>query len=115
MALQLSAGLRAPFWVWMQLPSVRAIIASLRYDSVNGCVQPLRTGPYGTWQVYEPGFEYYNDERATPSNKIWLMPDEHMSNSRRWTVSKKLEGKIALITGGSRGIGAAVAKQTLSI
>src|SRR4249919_3707946 len=27
------------------------------------------------------------------------------------TVSKKLEGKIALITGGSRGIGAAIAKR----
>src|ERR1700685_489690 len=45
------------------------------------------------------------------SNEIWLMPDEHMSNSRRWTMSKKLEGKIALITGGSRGIGAAIAKR----
>src|SRR6202050_2274807 len=45
------------------------------------------------------------------SNKIWLMPDEHMSNSRRWTMSKKLEGKIALVTGGSRGIGAAIAKR----
>src|SRR5580658_8917049 len=39
------------------------------------------------------------------------MPDEHMSNSRRWTMSKKLEGKIALVTGGSRGIGAAIAKR----
>src|SRR6202051_3206940 len=39
------------------------------------------------------------------------MPDEHMSDSRRWTMSKKLEGKIALITGGSRGIGAAIAKR----
>src|SRR6202795_848813 len=45
------------------------------------------------------------------SNKIWLMPDEHMSNSRRSIMSKKLEGKIALVTGGSRGIGAAVAKR----
>src|SRR3984885_8647134 len=45
------------------------------------------------------------------SNKISLMPDEHMSTSRRWTMSKKLEGKIALITGGSRGIGAAIAKR----
>src|SRR6185295_1234831 len=45
------------------------------------------------------------------SNEIWLMPDEHMSNSRRWIMSKKLEGKIALVTGGSRGIGAAVAKR----
>src|SRR5258708_12578182 len=39
------------------------------------------------------------------------MHDEHMSNLRRWTMSKKLEGKIALITGGSRGIGAAIAKR----
>src|SRR6202051_1519429 len=45
------------------------------------------------------------------SNRIWLMPDEDMSNSRRWTMSNKLEGKIALVTGGSRGIGAAIAKR----
>src|SRR6202051_1431588 len=31
--------------------------------------------------------------------------------NRRTTMSKKLEGKIALITGGSRGIGAAIAKR----
>src|SRR5436853_5639713 len=30
---------------------------------------------------------------------------------RRKTMSRKLEGKIALITGGSRGIGAAIAKR----
>src|SRR6202047_3782866 len=40
-----------------------------------------------------------------------LMPDEHTSTSRRSHMSKKLEGKIALITGGSRGIGAAIAKR----
>src|ERR1700723_55606 len=39
------------------------------------------------------------------------MPDEHMSNSRRWIMSKKLEGKTALVTCGSRGIGAAIAKR----
>src|SRR3982074_2205010 len=39
------------------------------------------------------------------------MPDEHTSSSRRRIMSKKLEGKIALITGGSRGIGAAIAKR----
>src|SRR6201998_1362841 len=39
------------------------------------------------------------------------MPDEHTSSLRRRTMSKKLEGKIALITGGSRGIGAAIAKR----
>src|SRR6202040_2417760 len=32
-------------------------------------------------------------------------------NTRRKTMSKKLEGKTALITGGSRGIGAAIAKR----
>jgi 3-oxoacyl-[acyl-carrier protein] reductase len=39
------------------------------------------------------------------------MPDEHTCSLRRKTMSKKLEGKIALITGGSRGIGAAIAKR----
>src|ERR1700688_639138 len=45
------------------------------------------------------------------SNKFWLMPDEHMVNSRRGTMSKKLEGKVAVITGGSRGLAAAIAKR----
>src|SRR5258705_10878799 len=36
---------------------------------------------------------------------------ERDSRSRRKTMSKNLEGKIALITGGSRGIGAAIAKR----
>src|ERR1700684_1422958 len=39
------------------------------------------------------------------------MPDEHTSSSRRRIMNRKLEGKIALITGGSRGIGAAIAKR----
>jgi 3-oxoacyl-ACP reductase-like protein len=33
------------------------------------------------------------------------------STDRRKTMSKKLEGEIALRTGGSRGIGAAIAKR----
>src|SRR5258708_2135985 len=36
---------------------------------------------------------------------------ERDRSNRRKTMSKKLEGKIALITGGSRGIGAAIAKR----
>src|SRR5277367_57727 len=34
-----------------------------------------------------------------------------MSTSRRRHMSKNLEGKVALVTGGSRGIGAAIAKR----
>src|ERR1700730_13416310 len=45
------------------------------------------------------------------SIKFGIMPDKHMSSSRRTTMSKKLEGKIAFVTGGSRGIGAAIAKR----
>src|SRR5580765_279808 len=38
-------------------------------------------------------------------------PKSEIKRNRRKTMSKKLEGKIALITGGSRGIGAAIAKR----
>src|SRR5258708_2233796 len=37
--------------------------------------------------------------------------EERDSRSRRKTMTKKLDGKIALVTGGSRGIGAAIAKR----
>jgi 3-oxoacyl-[acyl-carrier protein] reductase len=40
----------------------------------------------------------------------WIVKHRDQKN-RRKTLSKKLEGKIALITGGSRGIGAAIAKR----
>jgi 3-oxoacyl-[acyl-carrier protein] reductase len=36
---------------------------------------------------------------------------ERDSGNRRKSMTKKLEGKIALVTGGSRGIGAAIAKR----
>src|SRR5258706_4284354 len=39
----------------------------------------------------------------------WNEPTTYIK--RRTTMTKKLEGKIALITGGSRGIGAAIAKR----
>src|SRR6201990_411858 len=38
-------------------------------------------------------------------------PRSEIKRNRRKTMPKKLEGKIALITGGSRGIGAAIAKR----
>src|ERR1044071_368208 len=38
-------------------------------------------------------------------------PESEISKNRRTTMLSKLEGKIALITGGSRGIGAAIAKR----
>src|SRR5260370_19472851 len=36
---------------------------------------------------------------------------ERDRSDRRKTMTKKLEGKIALVTGGSRGIGAAIARR----
>src|SRR6476659_5035476 len=35
----------------------------------------------------------------------------NLERNRRQTMNRKLEGKVALITGGSRGIGAAIAKR----
>src|SRR5260370_24632704 len=43
--------------------------------------------------------------------RFGLIPGKHTSSNRRKTMSKKLEGKTALITGGSRGIGAAIVKR----
>src|SRR6185295_13720230 len=45
-----------------------------------------------------------------PTSAIGL-PKSEIKRNRRKTMSKKLDGKIALITGGSRGIGAAIAKR----
>src|SRR3989440_12344240 len=45
-----------------------------------------------------------------PTSAIGSTKSE-IKRNRRKTMSKKLEGKVALITGGSRGIGAAIAKR----
>src|SRR5437660_3727114 len=47
---------------------------------------------------------------CSPYIRDWI-GKERDQRSRRKTMSKKLEGKTALITGGSRGIGAAIAKR----
>jgi 3-oxoacyl-[acyl-carrier protein] reductase len=47
-------------------------------------------------------------QRASQSQQ---QEKERDSRNRRKTMTKKLEGKIALVTGGSRGIGAAIAKR----
>src|SRR5258708_39607106 len=47
-----------------------------------------------------------SNEAVNLSNKR-----ERDSRSRRKTMTKKLDGKIALVTGGARGIGAAIAKR----
>jgi len=47
---------------------------------------------------------------CAPYIRDWI-GKERDERKRRKTMSKKLEGKIALITGGSRGIGAAIAKR----
>src|ERR1700680_1988489 len=54
-------------------------------------------------------------KRGTPTSNgavdVSNKGKERDRKNRRKTMSKKLEGKIALITGGSRGIGAAIAKR----
>lgn len=40
----------------------------LRYDPTKGWVNPFRTGSDGTWQVYEPGFYYYDSSEASGDN-----------------------------------------------
>src|ERR1700674_5308741 len=54
-------------------------------------------------------------KRGTPTSNgavdVSNKGKERDPRNRRKTMSKKLEGKIALITGGSRGIGAAIAKR----
>src|SRR5712672_2441917 len=50
---------------------------------------------------------------CSPYIRDWIGKEREERN-RRKTVSKNLEGKVALITGGSRGIGAAIAKRLAS-
>jgi 3-oxoacyl-[acyl-carrier protein] reductase len=47
---------------------------------------------------------------CVPYTRDWIGKERDYRN-RRTTMAKKLEGKIALVTGGSRGIGAAIAKR----
>src|SRR5260370_6684251 len=46
-----------------------------------------------------------------PGSECQQQRKEQDRGNRRKTMTEKLEGKIALVTGGSRGIGAAIAKR----
>src|SRR6201988_1747946 len=60
---------------------------------------------------WEPVNEKASVSFTVPPTSAIGSPKSEIKRNRRKTMSKKLEGKIALITGGSRGIGAAIAKR----
>jgi 3-oxoacyl-ACP reductase-like protein len=53
---------------------------------------------------------HFSTARPTYETGSAKSPNEGMEE-KPMSMSKKLEGKVALITGGSRGIGAAIAKR----
>src|SRR5271170_2010365 len=79
---QNNEGVAIPF----PLPCLQSIGPSLSKYAANTAL------PHPTWQPISEA-------------------RERDSTNRRKTMTKKLDGKIALVTGGSRGIGAAIAKR----
>src|SRR6478752_2062168 len=60
---------------------------------------------------WEPVNEKASVSFTVPPTSAIGSPKSEIKRNRRKTMSKKLEGKVALITGGSRGIGAAIARR----
>src|ERR1700676_5612921 len=63
------------------------------------------------WRVFASSGLGKNEAPRFSTARLTYATGSAKSESKGKTVSKNLEGKVALITGGSRGIGAAIAKR----
>src|SRR6266850_7955192 len=83
--------------------------AGLRSRSCRGWMASASPNYVAPYLDARSGRESPDPRRPSTCTYVHIITESKRSEEK--TMSKKLEGKIALITGGSRGIGAAIAKR----
>src|SRR6202041_185150 len=90
---------------------VGASYASPRADATSMAATSQMLQARDTAKIQRTGCGAGSSSTTARAASNRRLAQSDLKRNRRNSMSKKLEGKIALVTGGSRGIGAAIAKR----